>query len=234
MSSDLFPAPTVRRCASQRAPRSPNSNGEQVLRLTGSCHSLWSSSPSLSSSSSQRAPGHSIGEQVLSFIVIIIIFRLRTEADWFYNYLNVKPSALTKWMIIVKMIATGCQKKEDCSRDKQRATKAEVTIVSFLNTWSFFWLLALLNVHQYHINREKSRKLPLPRWLFLACAFQNLAAATQKPKTLQITASNAKKSNLMLSWINWMKFHLPFFSELFPICRKADSFEAFSSTTCSL
>ena len=39
MSSDLFPAPTVRRCASQRAPRSPNSNGEQVLRLTRSCHS---------------------------------------------------------------------------------------------------------------------------------------------------------------------------------------------------
>ena len=51
MSSDLFPAPTVRRCASQRAPRSPNSNGEQVFRLTRSCHSLWSSSPSSSPSS---------------------------------------------------------------------------------------------------------------------------------------------------------------------------------------
>ena len=116
------------------------------------------------------------------------------------QFVNVKPikwmiivKIIIKWMIIVKMIATGCQKKEDCSRDKQRATKAEVTIVSFLHSWSFFWPLALFNDHQYHINREKSRKLPLPRWLFPACTFHNLNVATQKPKTLQITASNAKK-----------------------------------------
>ena len=44
-------------------------------------------------------------------------------------------------MIIVKMIATGCQKKEDCSRDKQRATKAEVTIVSF-----FIFMIFLLTI----------------------------------------------------------------------------------------
>ena len=138
---------------------------------------------------------------IIIIIVIITIFHLRTKADWFYNYLNVKPSALIKWIIIiVKMIAPGCQKKEDCSRDKQRATKAEVTIVSFLYTWSFFWLLALFVDHQYHINREKSRKPPLPRWLFLACAFHNLTAATQKPKTLQITASNTKRDILCCHW----------------------------------
>ena len=194
MSSDLFPAPTVRRCASQRAPRSPNSNGEQVLRLTGSCHSLWSSSPSLSSSSSQRAPGHSIGEQVLSFIVIITIFRLRTEADWFYNYLGNlwTLSQLSEWSLS-KWLQQDARRRRTVRETSREPPKQRWPLLVFLYSWSFFWPLALFNDHQYHINREKSRKLPLPRWLFLACAFQNLAAATQKPKTLQITASNAKK-----------------------------------------
>ena len=154
MSSDLFPAPTMRRCASQRAPRSPNSNGEQVLRLTGSCHSLWASSSSTSSSSYHlneppvtklkwwaglviHRDHHHLPPENRSWLVLQLLGQ----------FVNVKPikwmiivKIIIKWMIIVKMIATGCQKKEDCSRDKQRATKAEVTIVSFLNKYMIFLL----------------------------------------------------------------------------------------------
>ena len=194
MSSDLFPAPTVRRCASQRAPRSPNSNGEQVLRLTRSCHSLWSPSSSpLSSSSSQRAPGHptqlvsrschsswsspsSAREQkLIGSTITWTLSRLHLQSEW----------SLSKWL------QQDARRRRTVRETSREPPKQRWPLLVFLYSWSFFWPLALFNDHQYHINREKSRKLPLPKWLFLACAFQNLTAATQKPKTLQITASNA-------------------------------------------